>query len=137
MLLAVMGNGSYLKRPWDDTELERSQHQRDAISTSAIDLGRRLSIDSSSPTNQRLPPIPNSHERPSQIVRHRSWTSNTDPEETSACRSPPQPRNEGSAKRPRLSYDQQDYTNADRFDLKSSTANSSVRISIPVSIGEN
>ena len=136
MLLAVMGSSSYLKRPWDDTDEERSSHQGVGVSAATTNSARRFSIDQSSPIDQQQPPIFRSRERPSHILRQHSWTTNADPEETSTGRLSPPAHTEGSAKRPRLFYDQKEPTSAERFDLKSLTANSSVRTSNSISRGQ-
>jgi hypothetical protein len=127
MLLAVMGSGSHLKRPWDDREHDKSQNQHIGASAVATESGRRFSVDPSSPIEQRFPPILTDYDRPSQVQPEHSWTTNTKPDETLTCRASPQPHNEGSVKRPRLYYDQKESTSAERFNFKSSTANSSVR----------
>ena len=130
MLLAVMGSGSHLKRPWDDTEHDTSQNQHVGPSTSATQSGRRFSIDPPIPVNQRLPPILTTHERPSQVLRMHSWTTNADADETFACSASPRPHVEGSAKRPRLFYDRKESASAERFiDFRSSTTHGSVRTS--------
>jgi hypothetical protein len=129
MLLAVMGSGSHLKRPWDERELEASQDQQPNTSTSSTQSGRRLSIDISSPATQRLPPILATNER-SQVLRQHSWTS-AEAGEPPSCKTSPQLHTEGSAKRPRLFYNKTESGDAERCDYKSSLRTSSVRTSAP------
>ena len=126
MLLAVMGSGSHLKRPWDDSEREESQHQRTGASTSVTESGRRFSIDLTSSLEQRLPPILGPHERPPQVPQQQSLTASVEADAAFRCEASPQQHTEGSSKRPRLFYDQKESTSAEKFDYKSSTGNSFV-----------
>jgi hypothetical protein len=128
MLLAVMGSGSHPKRPWDESELDKSQSQQPSVSASATESGRRFSIDLSSPLAQRLPPMLATHERP-QVLRQHSWTTSAEVGEPPSCKTSPRPHTEGSAKRPRLFYSKKESGDAERLDHKSSKTNSPVRTS--------
>src|SRR2546423_4776230 len=126
-MLAVMGSGSHMKRPWDETEFDRSRTQHIAASPSATESARRFSIDPSAAIGQRLPPVVTTNERPSQILRELSWTKDADADECFTCSASPQPHIERPVKRPRLFYDQKESAINERFDSESLRAHSSVR----------
>jgi hypothetical protein len=128
MLLAVMGSGSHLKRPWDDRDYDGSQQQHVGVSTSSTDSGRRFSVDATSPIQRKLPPILTTHERLSHGPQGHSWTVNVEPRETLSGKGSPPPYCEGTPKRPRLSYEQKESTSTEGFDFKASTVNSSVSV---------
>jgi hypothetical protein len=128
MLLAVMGSGSHLKRPWDDGDYDRSQQQHVGVSTSATDSGRRFSVDATSPIQRNLPPILTTNERPSQVPQGHPWTVNVEPRETLGGKGSPPPHTEDTPKRPRLSYEHKEPTSTEGFDFKASTVNSSVSV---------
>jgi hypothetical protein len=126
MLLAVMGSGSHLKRPWDESELDESQDQQQHISASSTQSGRKLSIDLSSPATQTLPPILATHERP-QVLRQHSRATLAEADEPPDCKTSPRPHTEGSGKRPRLFYNKKESGDTERFDHKRLLPTSSVR----------
>src|ERR1700733_188728 len=105
MLLAVMGSGSHLKRPWDDRDFDRSQQQHIGVSTSATDSGRRFSIDATSPIQRKLPPILTGEERPPQVPQGHSWSVSAERRETLSGNGSPPLRTEDTLKRRRLSYE--------------------------------
>jgi hypothetical protein len=128
MLLAVMGSGSHLKRPWDDSDFDRSQQRHIGVSTSATDSGRRFSIDATSPILRKLPPILTGDERPSQVPQGHSWSIGAEPREALSGNGSPPPHTEGTLKRRRLSYEHKESTSTEGFDFKASTGNSSVSV---------
>jgi hypothetical protein len=128
MLLAVMGSGSHLKRPWDDSDFDRSQQRHIGVSTSATDSGRRFSIDATSPIPRKLPPILTGDERPSQVPQGHSWSVGAEPREALSGNGSPPPHTEGTLKRRRLSYEHKESTSTEGFDFKASTGNSSVSV---------
>ena len=125
MLLAVMGSGSHLKRPWDESELDESQGKQH-VSASSTQSGRQLSIDLSSPATKTLPPIVATHERP-RVLRQHSQATPAEADEPPDCKTSPRPHTEGSAKRPRLFYNKKEPGDAERIDSKRSLPTSSVR----------
>jgi hypothetical protein len=129
MLLAVMGSGSHLKRPWDDRDFDRSPQQHIGVSTSATDSGRRFSVDATSPIQRKLPPILTGNEFPSQVPQGHSWSISAEPREGLSGNESPPPHTEGTLKRRRLSYEHKESTSTEGFDFKASTGNSSVSVS--------
>jgi hypothetical protein len=128
MLLAVMGSGSHLKRPWDDRDYDRPQQQHIGASTSATHLGRRFSIDATSPIQRKLPPILTTNERLSQVPQGPSWSISVEPREAPSGNGSPQPHTEGTPKRRRLSYEHKESTSTEGFDFKASAGNGSVSV---------
>lgn len=126
MLLAVMGSGSHLKRPWDESELDEPQDLQPNVSTSSTQSGRRFSIDLSSPVSQRLPPILATHARP-QVLRQHSWATPAEAGEPPHYKTSPRLQTDESAKRPRLFYNKKESGDAERLEYKSSLPTSSVR----------
>ena len=128
MLLAVMGSGSHLKRPWDDRDFDRSQQQHIGVSTSATDSGRRFSVDATSPIQRKLPPILTGDERPSQVPQGHFWNVSAEPREALSDNGSPPPHTEGTLKRRRLSYEHKESTSTEGFEFRASTGNSSVSV---------
>jgi hypothetical protein len=128
MLLAVMGSGSHLKRPWDDRDFDRSQQQHIGVSTSATGSGRRFSIDATSPIQRKLPPILTGEERPPQVPQGHSWSVSAERRETLSGNGSPPLRTEDTLKRRRLSYEHKESTSTEGFDFKTSTGSSSVSV---------
>ena len=125
MLLAVMGSGSHLKRPWDDRDFEQ---QHIGVSTSATDSSWGFSVDATSPIQRKLPPILTDNERPSQVTQGHSWSISAEPREALSGDGSPPPHTEGTLKRRRLSYEHKESTSTEGFDFKASTGNSPVSV---------
>ncbi|KAL9616570.1 MAG: hypothetical protein Q9160_008573 [Pyrenula sp. 1 TL-2023] len=127
MSAAVMDNGSYLKRPWDQggnfTPRPQYAHTEHRASLPGISTG--LSYPGSPPershsAHQRLPSISAAIERPVQSPREASHTSTSRAEDPS--RLPPRKGNsphQGSTKRRRLSYELEPDTNSTKLGRES------------------
>ena len=102
MSVAVMGGGSYVKRPWDDGEHHNAESHHVLQPTTIAGIGRHFSA-ASSPSPQHLPPIATALERPSRLQHE---PPQSDSMFDAMPYSPPSPPPLVlSAKRPRLNYD--------------------------------